>query len=462
MKADLLIKDGTIVTSQGSYCADVIITDEKIQAILQNVDDIDVKTTIDARGKMVLPGIWHAHCHFRDPGMTHKEDFTSGSQCAAAGGITFVIDQTNNDPPPTTVETFLAKKEMAESKSVVDFGLYGGGLDPKEVDGLAKNGAIGIKVFNTRHVKDKYPYMSSLAVIDHGLLYEIYEKTADTGLVCAVHHDDPDWTRRLVYRDFIDKNRIDSRAYVEAYKNGYMYGHAMVSGLASSLYLAKLSKVRLYVLHTGIMPPEHYNLISYARKNGQTVYSELEASAILISEEMAIKVGPKMAQYALHPEKAWKHINSGEADVLVFEHAPHAKNEIEKGKKDMFSSPLGMVGAQEFLPMMLNEVNKGNLSLEKLIWLSSESPARIFGIYPRKGTLQVGSDADITIVDMNAEMTLTADNSYSKAGWTTFEGIRVKGVPTHTIVRGSIVCENGKVKAKPGFGRFVQGQAFSR
>lgn len=459
VKVDLLIKNGTIVSPYGRYFGDIAVQGGIIEAVVQRGCSISAATTIDAERKYILPGIWHTHCHFREPGMTHKEDFESGSKCAAAGGITFVIDMTNNEPAPTTLETFLAKRELVKPKSVVDYGLYGAGLIPDEVPRLVAHGAIGIKVFNTKHVKEVYPYISSLAVIDHGLLYEIYEQTAKTGLVCAVHHDDPEWTKRLVYRDYINKGRTDIHSYIEAYEKGYMYGHGMVSGLASSLYLAKLTGVRLYVLHTGVMPEEHYDLIAFAKERKQKVYSELEASALLIPKEMANEIGPKQCQFAVNPAKAWEHIHSGQADVLVFEHAPHTAEEIAGGWTDNFSVPLGMIGAQEFLPMMLNEVNKGNLTLEKLVQLTSESPARIFSIYPRKGAIQVGSDADFTIVDMARKKVLTAADSFSKSGWITFEGVEVTGMPTHTIVRGQVVCSDGIIKVAPGFGRFVPGAA---
>ncbi len=460
MKADLFIKNGRLVLATGKFDGNVAIKDEKILAILNHDQEMESTRTIDARGKYVLPGIWHTHCHFREPGLTAKEDFESGTKCAAAGGITFVIDQTNNDPAPTTLETFLAKRELVEKKSYVDFGLYGGGLIPEEVSRIAGKGAIGIKVFNTRHIKDVYPYISTLAVTDHGLLHEIYEETAKTGLVCAVHHDDSEWTKRLVFRDYINKGRTDIYAYIESYEKGYMYGHGMVMGLASSLYIAKITGVRLYVLHLGVMPVEAYDLIQFAKSRGQKVYAELEACSFLIPKEMAMKIGPQCYSFATTPERAWESIHSGLADVLVLEHAPHTGEEIKLGWKDNFSAPLGVIGIQEFLPLMLNEVNRGRLTLEKLVTVTAETPARIFGIYPRKGTIQVGSDADFTLVDMEQEMTLSSEKSYSRSGWTAFDGVRVKGVPTHTIVRGHVIYENGKVTGAPGIGNFVPGACY--
>jgi dihydroorotase (multifunctional complex type) len=460
MKAALLIKNGTLVYPHGRYKGNIVVKDEKVIAIVSWEQEIEADRTIDAQERYILPGIWHTHCHFREPGVTQKEDFESGTRCAAAGGITFIIDQTNNEPTPTTLKTFLSKKDLVEKKSLVDFGLYGGGLIPGEISKIAEAGAIGIKVFNTRHVKEVYPYISSLAVTDHGLLYEIYEETAKTGLVCSVHHDDSDWTRRLVFRDYINKGKIDFYSYIDAYEKGYMYGHGMISGLASSLYLAKISGVRLYVLHVGVMPEEAYDQIDFAKKRGQKVYAELEASSFLISKEMAKRIGPQSYLFAKNPERAWASIHSGIADVLVLEHAPHTGKEIELGWKDNFSAPLGVIGVQEFLPLMLNEVNKGALSLERLVELTSQNPAKIFGIYPKKGTIQVGSDADFTIVDMNQEIILLSEKSFSKSGWTAFDNVKVKGLPTHTIVRGQVVFENGEIKGRPGFGRFVPGQAY--
>ena len=457
---NLLIKNGTLVLPSGKQKGNILVKNEKIAAITTIEEKIEAEETLDVTGKFVLPGIWHTHCHFREPGPTHKEDFESGTKCAVAGGITFVIDQTNNEPAPTTLDTFLEKKELVEKKSFVDFGLYGGGLVPSEIPKMASSGAIAIKVFNTRHPMEVYPYIPTLSVTDHGLLYEIYEETAKVNLMCAVHHDDSDWVKKLVFRDYIDKGKTDITAYFDAFEKGYMYGHGMVSGLSSSLYLSKLAGVTLYVLHVGVMPDEAYDLIESAKEKGQKVYAELEACSFLISKEMAQRIGPRTYLFARNKQKAWESIHSGLADILVLEHAPHTGEEIERGWKDNFSTPLGVIGIQEFLPLMLNEVNKGNLSLEKLVFLTSENPSRIFGMYPKKGTLMIGSDADFTVVDLSREAVLSSDDSFSKSGWTAFDGVKVKGMPTHTIVRGRIVYEEGEIKGKPGWGNFVPGSAY--
>lgn len=457
-KFDLYLENAEIVTPHERYKANVGVKDEKIAAILPSGTKMPADKVLDLSGRCVLPGIWHTHCHFRDPGQTHKEDFETGSKAAAAGGITMAIDMTNNTPAPATPETFLEKKANAEAKSYIDFGLYGAGLYPEQVKNLAELGAIGIKVFNTRHPMDAYPYIPTLAVTDHGILYEIYEEVAKTGLVCAVHHDDSDWTRTLVQRDYIQKGRVSAEDYIEAYDRGYMYGHGMVSGLASSLYLAKVAGVRLYVLHVGVMPEMAYDYIQFAKSKGQTVYSELEACSFLIDREMVEKIKTRTYLFAHNVDRAYDYLNH-DTDTLVLEHAPHTLQEITDGLTNNFNAPLGVIGVQEFLPLMLNEVNKGNLTLERLVYLTTESPARIFGQYPKKGAIAVGSDADFTVVDMEREKVLTDKDEISKSGWTAFDGIKVKGVPTHTIVRGKVIYEEGEVIGKPGYGCMVKGTA---
>jgi dihydroorotase-like cyclic amidohydrolase len=456
----LLLQNGTIYTPNGSFQADLAVKGEKIVAIGQAAFFPPADQVIDASGLCILPGLWHPHCHFREPGHTQKEDFASGTKAAAAGGITFCMGMTNNTPHPTTLEDFEHKRSLSEKKAYVDYGLYGGGLYPKEVSRLAKAGAIGIKIFNTRHIKEVYPYISELGVVDHALLYELYAAVADTELVCTVHHDDAEWCKRMTFRDYIDRGKVDNKAYREAYEKGYMYGHGMVAGLAASLYYARLAKVALYVLHLGVMPVGAYEMLRHAKHDlGQKVYAELEAAAFLMTREQAEKVGPFAYLWAHSPEAAWASLSNGVTDVIVGEHAPHTYEEVEPGWKDNFSVPLGITGAQEFVPLMLNQINAGRLTLEDFTRFCCENPAKIFGLYPRKGTIQIGSDADFTLVDMHKSTVLTAKDMYSKTGFTSWEGMEVKGLPVYTIVRGRVVMKDRLILAEPGFGRFTPGIA---
>jgi len=235
-----------------------------------------------------------------------------------------------------------------------------------------------------------------------------------------------------------------------------MYGHGMAAGLAASLYYAQLAKVRLYVLHLSVMPEGAYEMIRHAKEElGQQVYAELEATAMLMSREQAEKIGPRAYWWAYNPDPGWQSIYKGIADTIVVEHAPHSKQEVEAGWKDNFSIPLGITGIQEFVPLMLTQVNKQRLTLEDFVRLASENPAKIFGLHPQKGAIQVGSDADFTIVDMNARGVFKAADMYSKTGFTSWEGMEIVGMPVHTVIRGHQVAERGKIIASPGFGKFT-------
>ena len=455
---DLVVENGTVWGPNSSQKADIAISNGRIAAIGSGFQETNRR--VDARGLDVLPGIWHSHCHFREPGHTYKEDFETGTRAAAAGGVTFCIDMTNNTPHPTTLEDFEAKKALVAPKAYVDYALYGGGLYPRTVEPLAKAGAIGIKIFNTRHIKEVYPYISELGVLDHGILYELYEATRDVGLAASVHHDDPEWCKRLTFRDYIEKGRSDAAAYHESFQRGYMYGHGMVAGLAASLYYARIANVKLHVLHLGVMPVSAYEMIRHAKfELGQSVTAELELGSMLMTRDQVQKVGPAIYNWAHSPDEGWNSITSGVADIIVLEHAPHTLEEVQPGWKDMFSIPLGMTGAQEFVPMMLDAVNKGKLSLNDVARLASEQPARIFNQYPTKGAIQIGSDADLTIVDMRKEILFRHEDMHSRSAHSSWVGMRAKGVPTHTIVRGEVVMQNGQIVGKPGFGRFVPGPA---
>ena len=455
---DLVIENGTITTAQETKVADVAVRDGRIVEIGGPFQE--ARERIDARSLEVLPGFWHVHCHFREPGHTYKEDFATGTRAAAAGGVTFCVDMTNNDPHPTTLETFEFKKALVSPKAHVDFGIYGGGLYPRTVPDLAKAGAIGIKIFNTRHIKEVYPYISELGVLDHGILHELYEATRDAGLVAAVHHDDPEWCKRLTFRDYIDKGRTSYADYVESHAKGYMYGHGMAAGLASSLYYAGLCGVRLHVLHLGLMPTGAFEMVRHAKFDlKQAVTAELDMASMLNTPEHIARMGPKTCFVPANPEDSWKSIRDGVADVLVLEHAPHTAEEIEPGWQDMFSVPLGGTGAQEFVPMVLDCVNRGRFTLQDAVRLCAEKPAQIFGQYPRKGSISVGADADFTIVDMSKEIVFRDADMLSRTGYTSWEGWKAKGAAVFTVVRGGIVMRDGKVVGREGYGRFTPGTA---
>jgi dihydroorotase (multifunctional complex type) len=455
MKVDTIIKNGTITTSQDTFTADIAVDQGKIVAIGTPSNLPEGNEIIDVKDKVVIPGLWHTHCHFRDPGMTHKEDFESGHRCAACGGITFTIDQTNTIPIPSTLENWMMKREIAERKCLVDYNHYAAAIVPTEIKRLADAGTLGFKMFNTMGLKAKYPHVPELSIQNHGLMHELYEEIAKTGLPVLVHHDDVEWVRWWVDKEYISKGRTAAKDYQEAYDRGIVYGHGMVMGLAVSLYIAKLTGVKLFISHVGLAKEYDIEIIRHAQSLGQKVYTELEMIPYLVDKKKADQYGPYAPFWGKDPNVAWEWIRKGWVDVVLTEHAPHTKEELEAGWKNSWDTPPSILATQEFLPFMLTNVNKGNLTLKDLVRVTSENPAKIFGLYPRKGTIQIGTDADLTVVDMNKEMKFTRSMVQSKSGWTIFDGDTFKGWPVQTIVRGKTVMKDGNIVGKPGQGKFI-------
>jgi dihydroorotase-like cyclic amidohydrolase len=283
---------------------------------------------------------------------------------------------------------------------------------------------------------------------------------SDAGLVCSVLHDVSEWCKRLTFRDYIDKGKTTVADYFDCYAKGYMYGHGMVAGLAASLYYARLTGVPLHVLHLGVMPSGANELIAHAKSAfGQNVTAEMETAALFMTRAQADKVGPNAYLWAYDPETHWKAVKDGTADMLVGEHAPHTSEETQPGWQDNFSVPLGITGAQEFIPLVLTAVNAGRLTLTDVARLCAESPARRFGQYPKKGVIATSADADFTVVDMRKCAQFTRSDMATRSGHTSWEGIEVTGMPVYTIVRGQTVVEQGRVTGKPGYGRMLRGAA---
>jgi dihydroorotase-like cyclic amidohydrolase len=450
-----VIENGILVTPEERYRADIVVTDGRIAAIEDDADTGDAEEVIDADGLFVLPGLIHPHCHFRDPGLTHKEDFYTGQRAAAAGGFTFTIDQTNTEPAPTDLESWEQKRARARELCILDHNHYAAARYPETIEELADTGAVAFKIFNTRHPTDTYPYDNELAVTDRGLLYELYERIADTGLPVAVHHDQSDWVKHVVERDYIEPGNTTAEDLHEAYDRGVLYGHGMVMGLAASLYIADLTGVELYVLHAGMMKSGDYDLIKEARERGQTVHAELELLPFQVDEERRAEYGPYAVVSGKDPDRAGELVREGWATTMVNEHAPHTRDEVDPGWEDAWNVPFGLMGAQEHLPHVLTWVNEGRFTLEDVVRLEAENPAKIYGLYPRKGSFHVGTDADFTLVDMEREQEFTEEMVESKSGWTLFDGETFTGWPVRTVVRGETVMADGEILAEKGFGEFV-------
>lgn len=457
---DYVVKNGQLVTPDQSFQANIYIKDGRIAAISDRLLEGTAKKETDASGKYVLPGLIDIHVHSRDPGPTYKEDFFHSTQAAAAGGITTVFEMPNTTPPTNNVENFHRQVANLTGKAHVDFAVWAlclGHLNNADIPALHEAGAVGFKFFwgyaiNKKTFQLTYNYKPGMDDVippfSDGEVYGIFQTVAKTGNVLAIHAEDSSLIQALTEK--VEKSgRRDYDALLEGRPN-----LAEEITIQMALSFARESGARLHVLH--VSTGEGAELVRQAKAKGYPVSAETCPHYLFLSNEDYPRVGPVLkvyppVKYKKDQEHLWRGIADGTITIVSSDHAPHTAEEKDG---DLWSIPAGMCGTETLAPLMLNAVNEGRLSLQKLTALLSENPAKRFGIYPQKGSLEVGTDADLTIVDMDQETVIKAENLHSKSKVTAFDGRPIKGLPIETVVRGETVMKNGEIVHTP-FGRLV-------
>jgi dihydroorotase len=419
---DLLIRGGTVATPNGIVPADVGVIAGRIAAI-GALDGAKAAQTFDARGLHVLPGVMDTQVHFREPGNAHKEDLASGSLAAILGGVTTVFEMPNTAPPTTTRAAIEDKLARAKGRMHCDHAFYVGAT-PQNIGALAElerlPGVCGIKAF----------LGSSTGTLLLNKEEDILAALVAGKRRVAVHSEDED--RMIARKHFAERGKPETHPV-------WRDAEAARMSTERVLRLAKQAGRRLHVLH--VTTGDEIPLLAATKEfsTAETTPQHLTLSAPECYERLGTyaQMNPPIRDES-HRLALWQAVREGVIDVIGSDHAPHTREEKDKEYPD---TPSGMPGVQTLATILLDHVNKGNLTLERFVDLTASGPQRIFGI-AGKGRIARGYDADFTIVDMG--LTREIQNSWiaSTCGWTPFDGMKTKGWPVATILRGAIVMRD--------------------
>ncbi|HVZ50482.1 MAG TPA: allantoinase AllB [Pseudolabrys sp.] len=444
--ADLVICNGSLVSPDAVIEAAIAIKDGTVLAI----GDLDAmppaREMFDATGLHILPGAIDDHVHFRDPGYPHKEDWESGTAAAAFGGVTCVFDMPNTIPPTGTGDILAAKHAIAASKAHVDFGLYGllGDDTIAHVPDLVKGGIIGFKLYmgNT---------FGRIPSPDTGATLECFEVAAACGKRVSLHAENNDIMERRQKR-LMAAGKTTQWSHLAARPNV-----VAIEAVSRAAILAEWTGARIHVLH--ISTAEELRPLREAKARGVDITGETCPHYLMLSTEDydrvpgIIAVNPPVRENR-NQAPIWDALLDGTIDVIATDHAPHTPE--EKTRNDIWTVDCGFPGVETQMPLMLTEVNAGRMSICDYVRMSAYNPARIWGLYPRKGALMPGSDADIAIVDLAREHIIRDAEIQSRSKISPWDGRKVKGLPIHTLVRGRFVMKSRKLIADTkGWGRSV-------
>jgi dihydroorotase len=427
--ADLVINGGRVVTPDSVFPASVAIRDGKIIGVGSADTMPPAAETLDATGLHVLPGAIDVHVHFRDPGYPHKEDWASGTAAAAFGGVTTVFDMPNTIPPTGTPEILAAKHAIAASKAHVDYGLYGllGEDTIEAVPALCSGGVIGFKCY-MGNTFGKIPSPST------GAMLEAFEVVAKTGKRISLHAETNSIMERRETR-LRAAGRTEPLAHLASRP-----AVVAIEAVSRAAILAEWTGARIHILH--ISSADELQPLREAKARGVDITGETCPHYLMLSSEDyakfagVIRVNPPVREQR-NQTPLWQALTDGTIDLIATDHAPHTPE--EKTRNDIWTVDCGFPGVELQMPLMLTAVNEGRLSVCDYVRLSAANPAKIWGLYPRKGTIQPGADADLALVDLARGWTVDDTKLQSLSKISPWHGRAVKGLPVHTLVRGKFV-----------------------
>lgn len=450
MKVDLYLKNGLIVTEDTSFNGGVVVKQGKISQLVAGDVPIDAEEVIDLQGKILLPGLVDDHVHFNEPGREHWEGYRTGSMAAAAGGITTVMEMPLNATPPSIDgNKLLHKREAVQSEAVIDYAHWGGLVDNNldALDGLHEQGVIGYKAFMSNSGVD-------FERVNDDVLYAGLRRARKLGNLVGVHAES-EYVTALLGQELREAGRTDRAAWPESRPP-----FTELEALQRAIYWARVSGGNLHVVHVTIA--DGIRTAAQAKREGVNVTVETCPHYLFFDHDDFVRIGP--AAKCAPPirsrnevEALWACVLEGLVDTIASDHSPCPWADKEPGMDDIWQAWGGISGVQSMLPAMLTEgVHKRGLPLSALVRMMAANPARIFGLYPQKGSLLPGTDADLVVIDLDKEWALSVDDLLYKNKHSAYVDYLFKGAVERTIVRGVTVYQNGQITAQPGFGQLLR------
>ncbi len=461
MAFDLLITGGTVVTATDTYVSDVAVAGGKIVALGRDLPRDNAGRLMDASGKYVMPGGIDVHTHLDMPfgGTTSADDFESGTVAAAFGGTTTLIDfaiQYKGQSLRTAFDTWMAK---AERKAVIDYAFHCIMTDLpdarlEEMDALVREGVTSFKLFMA------YP---GVFMVDDATIFKVLSRTAKNGGLVCMHAENGGAIDVIVQRALAEGKTAPK------YHALTRPTTAEAEATARAIALAEMSGAPVYIVHLSCN--DALEKVREARDRGLPAYAETCPQYLFLSIENFDVPGFEGAKYVFtpplrekwHQEKLWTGLRQDHLQVVSTDHCPFCfKDQKELGRDDFTKIPNGGPGIEHRLSLVYTGgVGAGRFSVNRFVELVSTTPARLFGLYPRKGAIAIGSDADIVVFDPNREHTISAKTHHMRVDYSMFEGIRVKGMPAAVLSRGQVLVEGDRLLGRPGQGQFLRRQTYS-
>jgi len=444
---DLLVENGRLVSEGGIVEANLAIKDGQVAAVLAPGATVEARMRLDATGKFVMPGAIDPHTH-GGHGDPDRETLLNASMAAAAGGITTILDQPLSNPSTVTIAAFEKKLAEGSKSCVVDFGIWGG-LIPGHLQNLKAMYDAGAQAFKSFMCR-----CSNYPMTDDGTLLKGMRVIGDLGGLVAVHAENDTLIAQLV-EDYARKGKRDVEAFLGSHP-----AYTELEAILRFIFIAEQApRCRAHIVHMSI--PEGAAAVAQAKAEGLNISVETCPQYLGLTEDDLRRVGgiakcdpPVRSREAV--DELWEFVIDGTIDILASDHSPHPFDKKVVPEAEFWKAGEGVTGLQTMVPVALTEgVHKRGMSLSRLAAISSTNVAQRFGLYPRKGTLGVGSDADFYLLDLDREWVCRAQDMHYLNKHTPFDGRTFRGLIEKTFVRGKLVSDQGAIVAGPGSGRFV-------